>query len=81
MLPSELKCDGWLCTMEDCPRTDNLNIFNDYFVSAWLDNEYFNGKWDFYGDTYRTNNPVEGGNAKLNKTFSRKLNMISFLNT
>ena len=67
--------------MEDCPRTDNIDKFYDYFVSASLDSDYFKEKWDFYGDTYRTNNPVEDGNAKLNRTFSRKLNMISFLNT
>lgn len=80
LLPPELKCDGWLYIMEDCPKTLNIEKFNDYFVSAWLDNEYYRGKWDFWGDIYRTNNPVEGSNAKLNRTYSGKLNIISFLN-
>ncbi|KAF9410077.1 hypothetical protein HW555_010739 [Spodoptera exigua] len=69
-----------LYIMEDCPKTLNIEKFNDYLVSAWLDNEYYRGKWDFWGDIYRTNNPVEGSNAKLNRTYSGKLNLISFLN-
>ena len=79
LLPSEYKADGWLYIMEDCPQKENVDKFNDYFVSSWLDNQYMHGKWDFYGDIYRTNNPAEGCNAKINRCITGKLNIISFL--
>lgn len=66
-LPASEVENGWLAIMENSAINTKLNLFYDYFVEQWLENDIISKEmWICNGDRHRTNNSVEGWNNRLN---------------
>lgn len=79
-LPLEFINDAWLYIMSICPKNEKLQLFVDYFVNQWMDNDNIPIElWNVHGQRHRTNNAVEGWNGKLNRAIAVKQPNVQLL--
>lgn len=63
--------------MEYAPHNDDINKFNDYFVSNWLDNNSI--PKNMWYERHRTTNLVESWHKKLNSKLHKNPRLLEFL--
>lgn len=79
LLPRNFISDGWCYVMEDSPESKDIQEFNDYMVTQWLDDESFVDIWCAYNQRHRTTNAVESWHKKLNSTVPKRPNLFQLL--
>ncbi|XP_053618109.1 uncharacterized protein LOC128679717 [Plodia interpunctella] len=79
LLPREFISDGWCYLMEDSPESNEIQQFNDYMVTQWLEDENFVNIWCVHNQRHRTTNAVESWHKKLNSTLPKKPNLFQLL--
>lgn len=57
--------------MESSPSIAQINLFNDYFIDQWVDNDNIRDMWICYKEMHRTTNAVESWHIKLNRPIGK----------
>jgi hypothetical protein len=58
--------ESWLLIMENVQQNEKLNLFLDYFVKQWLENQNVPIEvWNINKNQHRTNNAIKCWNSKL----------------
>ena len=79
LIPTHLVEDGVEILLDevnslglDDHEADCMTAFTDYFIDTWFEGKFPIAMWNHYDNTGpRTNNHVEGYNAKLNKLLTK----------
>jgi hypothetical protein len=79
LLPREHISDGWCYIMEDSPDSVEIQTFNDYMVTQWLEDERFVDTWCAYNQRHRTTNAVEAWHKKVNSSLPKSPNLYQLL--
>lgn len=81
-LPTTLTDEGWLHIMENSPNNEQIDSYNDYFVTQWLENETIQDMWICYNQRHRTTNVCESWNSRLNRNIGKSHpNIIELITT
>ncbi|XP_026736837.1 uncharacterized protein LOC113500301 [Trichoplusia ni] len=79
LLPRQFISDGWCYIMEDGPDSKEIQEFNDYMVTQWLEDEAFVDIWCAHNQRHRTTNAVEAWHKKLNSCLPSHPNLYQVL--
>jgi hypothetical protein len=72
-LPIDEVEESWLMIMESVPQNEKLNLFLDYFVEQWMENQNVPIEvWNIHQHRQRTNSAVEGWNSKLSSIIGKQ---------
>lgn len=60
-LPPESAVDGWHHIMEHAPSNDMVEVYNDYFVGQWMENDIIGDMWNCHNQKHKLETPKNPG--------------------